>query len=202
MPKLFAVLLGGRAPGCHIELHDVVFIVGESLEETYPHLVNKWFGKLHRSLHVDAHVELKYIDGYEITISKTLPNDNIEKSLYFTNFGGYQPGFFGEIHHMNFYVAASKSDVVAKAKHALCYGLHQQHCDDNLPLDFAINETGLEIDDIEKLDRIDQYYIHLTPTTHPAQFEVQAHYRKLNLPDIIARADALKLTLIKERALS
>ncbi len=58
MLKLFAVLLGGRATGCHIELHDVVFIVGNSLEETYPRLVHKWFGH-HKRLHVDSSVELK-----------------------------------------------------------------------------------------------------------------------------------------------
>ncbi len=30
--KLFAVYLGGRAPGANIELHDVVFIVGPTIE--------------------------------------------------------------------------------------------------------------------------------------------------------------------------
>ena len=34
--KLFAVYLGGRAPKANIELHDVVFVVGESIEQTYP----------------------------------------------------------------------------------------------------------------------------------------------------------------------
>ncbi len=29
-PKLFAVYLGGRAPKCNTELHDVVFVVGAS----------------------------------------------------------------------------------------------------------------------------------------------------------------------------
>ncbi len=56
--KPFAVLLGGRAVGCHIALHDVVFEIGNSLEETYPILVNKWFGQSYKSLHVDASVEL------------------------------------------------------------------------------------------------------------------------------------------------
>ena len=42
--KLFAVLLGGRTQGCHLELHDLVFVVGSSLEESYPRLLTKWFG--------------------------------------------------------------------------------------------------------------------------------------------------------------
>jgi hypothetical protein len=198
MPKLFAVLLGGRAKGCNVELHDVVFIIGESLEDTYPRLVNKWFGQLHRSLHIDASVELKYIDGYEIILSRQRSGDNVEKSLYFTNFGGYQPGFFGEIHEMNFYVAASKSEVVAKAKLELCQGLHLQHCDDNLPVDFLMNETGLEVDDICVVDKVDEYFIHLAPTTHSHELNIHAHYRKLNLPDIIEKANELKekMTLI------
>lgn len=33
--KLFAVYLGGRADRCNIELHDVVFVVGSCIEETY-----------------------------------------------------------------------------------------------------------------------------------------------------------------------
>jgi hypothetical protein len=197
MSKLFAVLLGGRATGCNIELHDVVFIIAQNLEDAYPRLVNKWFGKIHRSLHIDASVELKYIDGHEIMLSKQRPEDNIDKSLYFTNFGGYKPGFFGEIHEMNFYVASSKAEVVARAKHELCYDLHLQHCDDNLPLDFLINDTGLEIDDICIVEKVDEYYIQLVPTTHSSELNIHAHYRKLNLPDIIERANELKAMKLK-----
>jgi hypothetical protein len=51
--KLFAVYLGGRADRCNIELHDVVFVVGSSIEETYPLLAKKWFGNLH-GFHIDS----------------------------------------------------------------------------------------------------------------------------------------------------
>ena len=43
-PKLFAVYLGGRAPKCNTELHDVVFAVGASIEDTYDRLLELWFG--------------------------------------------------------------------------------------------------------------------------------------------------------------
>jgi len=33
--KLFAVYLGGRAPRCNTELHDVVFVAGEAIEACY-----------------------------------------------------------------------------------------------------------------------------------------------------------------------
>jgi hypothetical protein len=36
--QLFLVVLGGRIEGCHIELHDVRFVVGTSIEDTLPQL--------------------------------------------------------------------------------------------------------------------------------------------------------------------
>ena len=42
--KLFAVLLGGKAPGAHVEVHDLVFVVGKDLPSLYPLLKEKWFG--------------------------------------------------------------------------------------------------------------------------------------------------------------
>src|SRR5579862_751029 len=59
--KLFAVYLGGRADHCNIELHDVVFVVGATIEETYPLLAKKWFGNL-KGFHIDSYVELQNID--------------------------------------------------------------------------------------------------------------------------------------------
>jgi hypothetical protein len=41
---LFAVYLGGRAAKCNTELHDVVFVIGSSIEATYERLMDKWFG--------------------------------------------------------------------------------------------------------------------------------------------------------------
>ena len=50
-PRLFLVVLGGRVPGAHIELHDVRFVVGQTLEETLPALRRQWFGR-RRGLHI------------------------------------------------------------------------------------------------------------------------------------------------------
>lgn len=167
MPKLFAVFLGGRAEGCNIELHDVVFVVGESLEETYPQLIKKWFGAQKR-LHIDSSVELKFIDGHEIILSKEKPIEN-NKKLYFINFGGYKPGYFGELHDINFYVTTSKNEVIGKAKEDLCVGTSQQHCDD-----------ALLLDDIMLIDHVDQYYIHLKKTSVLQKLNVESYYRKFN----------------------
>ena len=45
MPSLFMVMLGGRHARANTEVHDVVFAVADSLEESYPQLKNAWFGE-------------------------------------------------------------------------------------------------------------------------------------------------------------
>jgi len=78
--KLFAVYLGGRADGCNIELHDVVFVVGPSIEATYSLLAKKWFGNL-QGFHIDSYVELQNIDGYKI--------ENLAEGNKPNNYGTY-----------------------------------------------------------------------------------------------------------------
>jgi hypothetical protein len=76
-PKLFAVYLGGRAPKCNTELHDVVFTVGASIEDTYLRLVELWFGSPER-VHIDSWIELSVVDGIECLWGQTrrLPSRN------------------------------------------------------------------------------------------------------------------------------
>jgi len=66
-PRLFAVFLGGRASKCNTELHDVVFVVGTAIEETYVQLMDKRFGDPLR-LHVDSWMELRILDGYRVIL--------------------------------------------------------------------------------------------------------------------------------------
>lgn len=181
MLKLFAVVLGGKAKGANTELHDVVFAVGRSLEDTYPKLVNKWFGQK-KGLHIDSTTELKYVDGYEVVISKEKSHQN--NKLFFVNFGGYKSNFLGELHEIGFYVAGSKPEVLARAKQKLCLSLIEPHCDDNIV-----------IDDIIPIDQADQYHIHLRPTQVPAQLNIVSDYRRLDLPDIMQAATSLSCDL-------
>lgn len=170
--KLFAVLLGGRANGCNIELHDVVFVTGNTLEEAYPKLIKKWFGDKKR-LHIDSSIELHHVDGYKIVLSPT-KEESSQNKLYFVNFGGYKKGFFGEVHEANFYVAISKDEVKARAKKELCLSTLEQHCDDNV-----------DIDDILSIDQIDQHYVTLIPSNKCPPLDIQSVYRKLDLPHIM-----------------
>lgn len=168
MKKLFAVLLGGRAEGCHIELHDIVFTVAESIEAAQPHLQKKWFGNPYR-LHIDAYIELNQIDGYDVLLSKEKPfTTDTDKTLYFINFGGYQKNLFDEVHQRAFYVAESKISALQRAKSELCINLSEQHCDDNLV-----------VDDILRIDAIDNYYVELKPRSIEKPIEIVSKYQKL-----------------------
>jgi len=71
MPKLFLVYLGGRTPKANIELHDVQFVTGNSIEETFVQLRGRWFGTT-RGLHLDAYLELRFVDGFRIE-SEAIP---------------------------------------------------------------------------------------------------------------------------------
>ena len=41
---LYLILLGGRAEKANDELHDVRWVVGSKIEDTYDALRNDWFG--------------------------------------------------------------------------------------------------------------------------------------------------------------
>lgn len=161
-PKLFAVYLGGKADGCNIELHDVVFVVGHCIEETYPLLAKKWFGNLHQ-LHIDSYIHLKNVDGYKIILSKERSSNNCSKKLFFINLGAYKRNEFTEYHQSAFYAAEDAAEAIRKAKSELCQGLETIHKDDVVLLDHVTQEY--DIDDILEIENIDEYHISLTPTS-------------------------------------
>ena len=43
---LYLVVIGGRIPKANIELHDVRWVVGQKIEDTFDELKNSWFGSL------------------------------------------------------------------------------------------------------------------------------------------------------------
>ncbi len=161
-PKLFAVYLGGRADRCNIELHDVVFVVGFCIEETYPLLAKKWFGNLNH-FHIDSYLHLKNIDGYEIKLSKEPSQERNSKKLYFINLGAYKPHEFTEYHQSAFYVTEDASEAIRRAKSELCQGLQTIHKDDVVLLDHVSQD--FDVDDILEIGNVDEYFISLKPTS-------------------------------------
>lgn len=177
--KLFAVYLGGRADRCNIELHDVVFVVGSSIEETYLLLAKKWFGNL-QGFHIDSYIELQNIDGYKIELSQDSPTGDSLKKLYFINLGAYQPGEFTEYHQSAFYIADSCADAVRRAKSELCQGLQTVHKDDVVLLDRVSHPADFDVDDILELQEVDSYNISLIPTTSIERMTPVSAYIKLD----------------------
>ena len=64
---LYLVVLGGRAKKANIELHDVRWVVGSKIEDTYETLRNDWFG-IPTGLHIDSYKRIRYVDGYKINL--------------------------------------------------------------------------------------------------------------------------------------
>jgi hypothetical protein len=74
---LYLIVLGGRAKKANIELHDVRWVVGSSIEDTYDTLRKDWFGSP-KGLHIDSYKKIKYIDGYKINLIN-FEKDKVDK---------------------------------------------------------------------------------------------------------------------------
>src|SRR5262249_36639212 len=116
MPKLFLVYLGGRAPNANIELHDVQFVAGDSIQDTFEQLRQHWFGTV-PGLHLDAYLEVRFVDGFRIELRRKPSEDR--KKLYFVNLGGYDPASVAELHQFGLFVASSPAEAKQNAKQSL-----------------------------------------------------------------------------------
>lgn len=136
--KLFLVYIGGTAPGANIELHDIRFVVGKKMEDTYETLRRQWFGT-QKGLHLDSFVHLHHVDGYRIHLASEQPEQRSSKQLYFVNFGGYFTNKLAEYHDFTLVVAdspgAAKQQARAKVSQAGLAGAELIHKDDLLAVD-------------------------------------------------------------------
>lgn len=149
--QLFVAVLGGRTPRSHIELHDVRFVVGRSIEETLPELRRQWFGS-RKGLHLDAWMKVRTIDGWTVRLQPlqsgvaTAPAAaRRAERLWFVNLGGYRPDSLAELHHFGLVVAANPQTAKAAAKQRWLAAALQQHKDDLCAVDdcLAIEQLSL-----------------------------------------------------------
>ena len=70
--RLFVVMLGGRHARANTEVHDVVFGVGPTIEQTYPQLRQQWFGEA-AGLHLDSWMTVDGVDDWQVRISDDAP---------------------------------------------------------------------------------------------------------------------------------
>ena len=143
MASLFLVVLGGRTSKSNIELHDVRFVAGDTIEATYPELKRQWFGA-RSGLHIDAYMAVKFVDGYAVTLSSEAPK-NLDQQLWFVNMGAYSSESLSELHHFGVVVAPSAQAAKASAKRYLLPGALQQHKDDLCSIDNCLVLQQFEV---------------------------------------------------------
>lgn len=164
---LYLVVLGGKAKKANIELHDVRWVVGSKIEDTYDTLRKDWFGSL-QGLHIDSYKKIKYIDGYKINL-KYFVKDKIDKKqlvkknkakpyLWFVNMGGYNPNSMQENHEFGLVIASTKLEAKNIAKSKWLIGSKKKHKDDLASLEMIIS-----CDDCEQIKKIGNWQIELTP---------------------------------------
>ena len=158
--SLFIVVLGGRSSKSNIEMHDVRWVLGEKIEDTFPELRSQWFGKK-TGLHIDSYKRIKYVDGYKITVSEynkenSMPSKREEESLWFVNLGGYDPKKMYEEHEFILVVAQTAIEAKKKAIKKWESNLKKKHNDD-----FSEINKFEQIDDLYSINKIQNWKIEL-----------------------------------------
>lgn len=109
--KLWMICLGGKIKGANTEIHDIQFVVAESVHQAHKVLRDHWYGDPYK-LHIDSYMEVKGGDGYQINVVKQ--KEKQSNQLYFLQLGGYDEDHLQELHEGMF--VASESPEQAKLK--------------------------------------------------------------------------------------
>ena len=185
---LYLVVLGGKAKKANIELHDVRWVIGSKIEDTYDTLRKDWFGSL-KGLHIDSYKKIKYIDGYKINLinfeknkkdkKKLVKRNKAKKYLWFVNIGGYDPTSMQEKHEFGLVIASSKLEAKNIAKSKWLVGCKKKHKDDLVSLEMLIS-----CDDCQLIKKVGNWEIELSPDNQFIQennFPDWYGYQKIDL---------------------
>ena len=164
--SLYLVVLGGRAKKANVELHDVRWVVGSKIEDTFGTLRKDWFGSP-KGLHIDSYKKIRYIDGYKINLinfekdkidkKKLVKTNKAKKHLWFVNIGGYNPTSMQEKHEFGLVIASNKLEAKNIAKSKWLIGFKKKHKDDLESLEMLIS-----CEDCELINKIGNWEIGLT----------------------------------------
>ena len=143
-------------------MHDVRWVLGESIEDTFPELRKQWIGKTN-GLHIDSYKRIQYVDGYKIAISKSnkdnsMTTQSADQSLWFVNLGGYDPTKMYEEHEFTLVVAKEAIEAKKKARMNWISNLKNKHNDD-----FSSIRNFEQIDDVHSIKKIKNWEIKLIP---------------------------------------
>jgi len=163
---LFLVVLGGRSTKANIEIHDVRWVVGSKIEDTFDALKKDWFGSP-KDLHIDSYKKIICVDGYKVNLinfekdkkekRQLVRNKKAQKYLWFVNIGGYIPTSMQEQHEFGLVVANSSSEAKNIAKSNWLLGCKKKHKDDIASLNILFG-----CDDCKLIQRIGNWKIELT----------------------------------------
>ncbi|MFM9500490.1 DUF1543 domain-containing protein, partial [Streptomyces galilaeus] len=81
-------------------MHDIRFVVGESIEQCYTKLKSQWVGDKN-SVHMDSFMAIKHIDGYQVEVVEQPVNQ--AGKLFFVNLGAYRADSLAEQHDFALY---------------------------------------------------------------------------------------------------
>ena len=163
---LYLVVLGGSLNRANIELHDVRWVVGSKIEDTFDTLRKEWFG-LVEGLHIDSYKKIKYVDGFRIHLKnfgKNKKNNTLDertvhqRNLWFVNIGAYSPSSMQEKHEFGLVVASNKLEAKNIAISKWLIGYKKKHKDDITCLKKLIN-----CDDCQLIKKIGNWEIELIP---------------------------------------
>lgn len=163
--RLFMVYVGGMAEGAHVELHDVRFCIGETIEACYDDLRAQWWGTP-QSLHLDCWGAVEWADGHGVSIGEAPPSAE-GPHLWFVNLGGYDPAQFTELHE-NLLVVAGDAREAKKKALARISGWTAPHKDNIVTVENALDVTAITA----KKNR----HIHVTADAAEKPFRFEARY--------------------------
>ncbi|MBY6063811.1 DUF1543 domain-containing protein [Pseudidiomarina sediminum] len=145
--KLFMFYIGGAAPKATIEVHDIRFVAGDSVEACYPALRRDWYGTL-KGLHLDSYVQVHHVDGYRVELKRE-PSTQPQR-LWFVNFGGYYPNRLAEFHDFTLVVAKSADEAKRVGYQRLLTDSIEPHKDELYDVDNCLN-----------VELLDGWHVHL-----------------------------------------
>lgn len=141
MKQLYMVALGGKTEQANIEVHDIQFVIGETIEETFEILVGQWYG-IKKKLHMDSYQLIEGVGNYTIEImEKASEVEEENEEIYLVNIGGYNPSSLLEIHRVGLFAAKSPGEARTMAKEVLFEEDVQQHIDNVVSVNKCIDKT-------------------------------------------------------------
>lgn len=153
--KLFMINVGGKAEYSNIEIHDVQFVVADSIEETFDVIKKRWFG-IEKSLHIDSYKIIEGVEGYKV---KIISESSDSKKLFLVNVGGYIDGDMTEKHKTQLMVCDDLSHARSRASGELFSDLNLEHIDNVIDIGSTIEEYSIQLEhDGENYDTKPTWY--------------------------------------------